>query len=158
LPETRALPPTDEPLRKRSSYPEDIEMNGLRIADLAEGGHLAFDLKEILAAIGPAVSTSRWLCTDLWCIPFGEPDDQALEACYRTGSFIGGEELVELAAQTRQVVDGTFRAFRESAEQPWLILRAVDSSFWEVFSDDAATLDKLRVRFQDVRDITSDAA
>jgi hypothetical protein len=133
-------------------------MNGLRIDDLAEGRYLAFDLREILAALGPQARTSRWVCTDLWCIPFGEPDESVLEKQYSPGSTITGEELVRLAAKIRQVVDGTFRAFAESADRPWLIVRAVDSSFWEVFSTEPEALERLRCRFRSVRHIATDAA
>jgi hypothetical protein len=136
---------------------EDV-VNGLRLKDLAEGRYLAFDLKEILAVLELDARNSRWLCTELWCIPFGAPDEQGLEDRYNTGTYLTGEELTALAAETRQVVDGRFRAFRGTETEPWLIVRAVDSSFWEVFSTEQTVLDRLRAQFKDVVEIASDAA
>jgi len=135
-------------------------VKGLRIKDLAEGRYLAFDLRDLLSVIGPAVESSQWRCTDLWCIPIEPVGEGELEPQYDTGSLISGSTLTTLAARTRQVIDGEFRAHRgtPTSEHPWLVIRAVDSSFWEVFSDDDSVLQQLRTRFHDVQDLAADAA
>ena len=135
-------------------------MRGLRIKDLAEGGYLAFDLRDLLSVIAAAAESSRWRCTDLWCIPIEPIGEGELKLQYDSGSLITGSTLSALAERTRQVIDGEFRAYRGSptSEEAWLVIRAVDSSFWEVFSDDDNVLRQLRVRFHDVQDLAADAA
>lgn len=133
-------------------------MKGLRIKDLRDDRCLAFDLKDLLAAIGPSAKSAFWRCTELWCLPEEPNEEGMLEALYDTGTRIHGGEMVALADRTRQVIDGTFQGYRELVERdPWVVLRAVDSSWWEVFSVDEPVLTKLRVRFHDVEDLVADA-
>ena len=49
-----------------------------------------------------------------------------------------------------QVIDGEFRAFEPGAGEPWVIVEAVDSSYYTVQSADAAVLASIRDRFGDV--------
>lgn len=64
---------------------------------------------------------------------------------------IPGDELLASLPNLLQVIDGEFRAFEEGSE-PWVIIRAIDSSWWEVQSRDASALDAIRHRFQNVEE------
>ena len=50
-----------------------------------------------------------------------------------------------------QVIWGEFTGFKEGVLTPWVILRAIDSSFCEVETDDEQVLDSVRETFSDVR-------
>ena len=63
------------------------------------------------------------------------------------------DELAGFAAQVAQVIDGEFSAILPGETEPWLVIRAVDSSWWEVFSANGRVFDALRLRFTDVRDV-----
>jgi hypothetical protein len=130
-------------------------MRGVRIRDLAEGKYLAFDLKEILHCLGPRARKSDWLCSVEECIGHGDTD--TLEASFNSGTRIPGTRFSALANQTRQIVDGVFQAFDPGASSPWVRVEAIDSSYWEVFSDDPKILSMISNAFKDVEPIIDQA-
>lgn len=129
-------------------------MRGIRIRDL-DGGHLAFDLKELLDAVGASALSSEWKCSIAELISIESVE--SLESAYENAPRISGPKIRDLAAQTRQVIDGTFEAYRSEEYRPWLILRAVDSTYWEVLSDDPAVLASVRKAFREVEDFDDPA-
>jgi hypothetical protein len=64
---------------------------------------------------------------------------------------VSGRRLAELAKGLYQTIDGTFIAFDKPGDAPWVIIRAVDSSFLEVESTDEEVLRRIRARFGDER-------
>lgn len=44
--------------------------------------------------------------------------------------------LCEIAADLTQTIEGELRAYRPGESEPWLVIRAVDSSGFDVISDD----------------------
>jgi hypothetical protein len=92
------------------------------------GSRLSFDLKDVLAVLGGAVWESQWRVSRLWCM--GERTEE-FEAYAEQGQLLSGDLLVELASGVFQVIDGDFEAFRSNAEKPWLIIRAIDSHWFE---------------------------
>lgn len=121
-------------------------MHGLKIADLVDGV-LAFDLKEVLSVIGEPAISSTWKCSQVECL--GE-NAERLGEISDSGRRISGQELFEIAKGVYQVIDGEFEAYRSEEKAPWLVVNAVDSSFFEVLTDDAATLEAIRTNFSDV--------
>jgi hypothetical protein len=133
-------------------------MQGLKIRDLGKtelGGFLNFDLKEILAAIGDPVIVSTWRCHNVECT--GENAERLYELS-EEGQSVSGKELVEIVAGIFQTFDGEFEAYRDGKEEPWLVVNAVDSSWFEVLSVDSAVLESIRSSFQDVSALPSTAA
>ena len=128
-------------------------MKGIGIHDLTGSG-LAFDLRELLGARGPRGRAAWWrACTPVWYI--GEGAIPALDVGEPPGPWIRGSDLMDVDGLT-QVVDGVLESVEEPVPptgniSPWVVLRAVDSSWWEVYSDDSATLAAVRSRFTDVR-------
>ena len=122
---------------------------GVRIADgTRDGGGLRFDLLDILDALDPFVGgviwevrfiSSVWLTTDPWLDSWtDEPqrlDTQALRERYEG-----------------QIINGRFTAV--SGSRQVLMVEAVDSSFWLVWSDDPAVLTALSKRFREVTRVT----
>ena len=114
---------------------------------------LAFDLKEILRAIGPVVESLQWRLAGIDCT--GEGSDELHELC-DSDALVSGAHLVALSERILQTINGEFLGFRADAPDhatPWLIIRAVDSTAFDVDCDDPAVLSAVRRRFVDVRDM-----
>ncbi|GMV79069.1 MAG: hypothetical protein AMXMBFR7_02530 [Planctomycetota bacterium] len=129
-------------------------MRGVQIRDMNESGHvLAVDLQHILDLFGERTIQSRWRASEVWATS-PETGEAAveLERLADGQTFITGEHLSRIAHDLTQVIDGEFSAFERSSDSPWIIVRAVDSSFYEVFSTDPAVLGRVRESFQKVSD------
>lgn len=135
-------------------------MTVLQIRDLSDGS-LAFDLRHLLRLLAPPADTALWRVRT--------PQRQAFEASGSGGAALedlaaaeapamAGADLLVLADNTAQVIWGDFIGSLTTApDVPWLTLRAVDSSFWEVETADDTAVARLRDRFRDVRTIAATA-
>jgi hypothetical protein len=132
---------------------------GVKILDGTEPGGpggLEFDLSKILAALGKAASKSRWTCSDLNYVSRDERDVPALERAATPGEQVAGLELLEGTRGVLQVIDGQFTGIDEEGEA-WVVIRAVDSSWWEVWSDNKWVHDAIRRHFRVVENISAQA-
>jgi len=130
-------------------------MRGVSIADFDQRHVLSFDLVDILAALGGAADESTWSLSHVEALGGGDAERlQQLSAERRT---IDGKMLSALAGNVSQVIEGEFRAFRGTAKTPWLVIYAVDSSGFDVLSDDEDALKRIRARFQIVNEIPESA-
>jgi hypothetical protein len=125
----------------------------ITIRDLNEG-ILAFDLRDLLRALGPHSLAADWTIVS--------PDESSFEATgaggmrleelAETSSTIGGDELLGLADDTVQVIWGNFVGkLPQNPHEDWVTIRAVDSSFYEVESSDEVSIAHLVSHFGDVR-------
>ena len=135
-------------------------MTGIKIQDSISspsgGSFLSFDLRDILAVVGEAARASRWRCRDL-C--YTEVRDGGIGEFREDRRKFSGEELIRFAAKVHQTIDGRFEARSGgAAKHPWLIISAVDSSWFEVWSSKLEVLESLKARFQQVSDISGGAA
>jgi hypothetical protein len=119
----------------------------------AGGSVLAFDLIEMLRLDESGARSSVWRCCNVECT--GELAD-ALHAVSASREIIPGDEFVRLASGVAQVIDGDFLALQPGASQPWLLVRAVDSTLFVVVTENGSLLDRVRRRFRDVRDSPED--
>lgn len=108
---------------------------------------LGFDLPEILAALGPGVAGCTWGIRDLNYISEVDEDVPVLER--GLVEPVSGSDLLSGLGALTQVIDGRFSAV-DGAGTPWVTLLAVDSSWWEVESEDATALESIRHRFTNV--------
>ena len=125
-----------------------LVMLGIIIRDADERDVLTVDLASILEIVGERALASRWRVADV-----DTTGGEAAEQLYRVSDdrlLIPGRTLLELARGVWQIVDGTFEAYDNDAELPWLIVRAVDSSEWDVLSTDVVVLTELTMAFRDV--------
>jgi hypothetical protein len=117
------------------------------------GGWLTFDLAELLDALGPDALAAHWrVLPPLSYV--ADADVAAFEVAEPApGPWLAGPAFRAAAGAIHQVIDGRFEAVHESGagRGPWLTLRAVDSSWWEVYSDDPTVEAALRSAFHDVR-------
>jgi len=67
---------------------------------------------------------------------------------------VSGRCLLQLAAGVNQVIDGKFKGYRQGEDRPWIIIQAVDSSAYDVYSTDNETLTKIRQHFEQVEEIS----
>lgn len=132
-------------------------MPGIRIRDLTERGFLAFDLADLLGVLGQQARESSWRCSVEDCIST-EGAHPNLADAYNSPSGLTGPQLLALASETRQVIDGVFEAFRHGERSPWLKLEAIDSTYWEVSAENPARLSVFQSRFADVENIEEGAA
>jgi len=130
-------------------------MRTIQIHDLTRGA-LAFDLREILAALGPRAYTTYWTASDV-ASPAQALDATgdgavALEELALSGQRTTGAHLIDIVRTVSQIIWGEFSGCSDkAAAEPWIVIVAVDSSWFEVRSDDAAALARIRSAFKDVR-------
>lgn len=129
---------------------------------------LAFDLRDVLEALGAEVDALNWRITNLDCHG-GESESfcRRLDEAPVPGLWLSGAELRAFAENVDQVVDGTFVGFcKETDTQSLdpedleatafpqspsrLVIRAVDSSWFEIYTKDFQTVQLIRNRFRDV--------
>ena len=129
-------------------------MQGVTIRDGTEpggSGGLEFDLREVLAALGKRAVAFRWRSRYLQYVSRDEQDISVLERL-RAQDVVSGADFVNGIDQLLQVIDGEFEAFDKNRR--WVVIRAADSSKWEVWSDDQSVLEAVQAKFR----ITGDAS
>jgi hypothetical protein len=131
-------------------------MFGIKIQDTKPSaggtGILSFDLRDILAAIGEPVRLSQWRCHDLRYT--AEKDGKFYEFRERLRRC-NGQDMIEFAAGVHQTIDGRFSAKSSgAAKKPWLIILAVDSSWFEVWSTKPQVIARLAERFAKVSELS----
>ena len=117
-----------------------------------EGNCLSFDLAQVLAALGPHAISSYWSYRDLWFVSHDDQEVPELEQDSEAMHLLSGHDLMAATDRILQVIDGEFAAFDDEQNKPWVIVRAVDSSFWEVESPDANVVAAVRGCFRSVED------
>ena len=107
-------------------------------------GPRSFGLEELLTALGAPAVQSWWRCARLWYESRDNRDVAELDRAERSHTLLSGKQLLRAARRVREIIDGEFQAVREGEDRPWLVLRAFDSSWWEVVSDDWSTVAAIR--------------
>ena len=130
-------------------------MRAVTIHDLEPDRNvLACDLVHFLRLDTEKVLSSTWICKHVWCTGEYAAD---LERISEAGTRVTGAELLRLASGISQVIDGDFVATHTGERQPWLVIRAIDSSEYVVVTADDDFLASVKERFRDVRDSPQDA-
>ncbi|MGX5668812.1 hypothetical protein ACWKW9_22855 [Rhizobium daejeonense] len=133
-------------------------MASLRVYDLKDHV-LALDLRDLLRLLAPRSLEANWVISTVksskpgreWFEATGEGGEQ-LEGLAQDDGQLSGSDLAALAENTRQVIWGEFVGSAPTqSDKPWVIIRAVDSSFYEIDSDDETVLNKISSTYKDVR-------
>lgn len=133
-------------------------MARLRIYDLDEQA-LALDLRDLLRLLAPRSLQANWAVSPVksslaeyaWFEATGEGGER-LEALTQDDGRLSGSELAALAEDTRQVIWGEFSGSLPA--QPggtWVVIGAVDSTFYAIETDDEAVLSTIGAKYRDVR-------
>ncbi len=124
-------------------------MNGIMIKDLEPNRNaLAVDLRHVLSALGSRALNSEWRVLEVWAEGTAQSEFESFDG----SELISGQRLATLACNVRQVIDGEFSAFEHGNKSPWVVIEAVDSTYYTVRSDEATILAKVRSAFVDVAD------
>jgi hypothetical protein len=129
-------------------------VQAIRIHDKAKDV-LAFDLSEVLAALGPRGLNAYWTVGGVSADDgnFDATGDGAgaLEGLAKSGERIIGMRLAKIAKAVRQVIWGEFKDYRDKlSDTPTVVVVAFDSSWWEVRSDEKTLLERVAKAFEDV--------
>lgn len=116
------------------------------IRDLAPEGFLAVDLRHVLSALGQRALVSEWQVRDVWATGDATPDLESLTE----EQFISGQRLSELAQNVLQIIDGVFSGFDPGVSSPWVVVEAVDSTYYVVRSDEPEVLACIQQTFKNV--------
>ncbi len=100
---------------------------------------------DVLDALGDRVERLRWRVHIL----DATSDEPAL---FDTHTERATAALLELLGGV-QIIDGDLQGRRPGDEEPYVIVRAVDGSWWDVESEDAGLLDAARAKFPDAFDV-----
>jgi len=88
-----------------------------------------------------------------WFEAVGEAADE-IEAVAEANTRLTGLALATLAERVHQIIWGQFTGFLPGApDAPWVTIRAIDSSFFDVTTDDEAVLGTIVSTFSEVETI-----
>jgi hypothetical protein len=133
-------------------------MAKLRIYDLREHV-LALDLRDLLRLLAPRSYQAGWIVSTVkssesgheWFEATGEGGEQ-LEALAQKNAWLSGPDLAALAENTQQVIWGEFVGSAPTqSDKTWILIRAIDSTFYEIETDDEIALNKVASTYKDVR-------
>ena len=127
------------------------DMRGLTIADTDNRNILRVDLKDILRVVGEKGLQSVWTLHGIESVN-GEFADE-MHRLSDTDIVISGARLRFLADRILQVIDGEFRGAADTASKPWILIRAIDSSAFDVSTNDGHLLERVRENFKEVTEI-----
>jgi hypothetical protein len=136
----------------------DRQARRLIIRDGTEAGGsggLDFGLCDILHAIDQKGRTLSWRGRDIGYISKDERDVAVIQAL-GGGGVVSGSALFDGIDQLLQVIDGEFEGTEPGSAAPLVIIRAIDSSWWEVLSDDETVLAAIRRRFRAVEEASTE--
>ena len=123
-------------------------MRGVTIRDRNERRPgLSFDLRDVLLLLPAEFRNSSWTLSGIEAV--GKSAMKLHELADKEGR-IAGSELAALSEGIEQTIDGLFEAYQGEQQIPWLRIRAVDGSAFDVESEEEAVLSAIRKRFNDV--------
>jgi hypothetical protein len=130
-------------------------MFGITILDHSDNGFLSLDLKDILLLLGSQAESSEWEISQVEALD-GVGAEQ-LHCLADKRASVPGQELVRLAFAVTQIIDGIFRGYQKGESEPWIVIQAVDSSAFDVQSDDEGVIHQIRQQFRSVVDLPGDS-
>ncbi len=139
-------------------------MTTLRIYDCREHA-LAVDLRDLIDLLAPRSLEASWTASpvrmnhpdrgisvdEFLMTGTGKPGQDQLEQLAASGSSVSGARISEAAHEAWQVIWGQFTATLPELSDAWVVIRAIDSTFYEVTSSDDAVLNAIRSTYKDVR-------
>jgi hypothetical protein len=145
----------------------------LTIKDFAPQGFLSFDVKDILPCLGPDVHRYSWIVTELDATgPETEALCRRVAECPAQGIVLSSDEFLSASQKIHQTLDGTFIGVPWQAYDPQeldvlvdldrfpentaeVVIRAVDSSWFEVMTKNPAHVAAIKARFRDVQEVAA---
>jgi hypothetical protein len=142
----------------------NMPMTTLRIYDYRDGV-LALDLRDLINLLAPRSIEASWIVSpvklehpelartvdEFMMTGSGRPGEDQLELLAASGSSVSGLMLAEYAHATSQVIWGQFAGTLPAQSDIWVVIRAIDSTFYEVTTSDDEVLAKIKSAYNDVR-------
>jgi hypothetical protein len=140
-------------------------MTTLRIYDYRDG-ILALDLRDPIDLLAPRSIEASWTVSpvklenpelgrsidEFMMMGSGRPGEDQLELLAASGgSSVSGLMFAEYAHATWQVIWGQFVGTVPAQSDIWVVIRAIDSTFYEVTTSDDEVLAKIKSAYKDVR-------
>lgn len=125
--------------------------NAVQIFQQGDSAWLGFDLREVMDAVGPHPDLT-WVLRDaefngdvraVWSEGWETVQRQSDQP---SGVWMTWAEMRTLGETCQQIIDGCFTGY-DSAGKAQLLLRAMDSTYWIVWSRDDALLEAVGSRF-----------
>jgi hypothetical protein len=108
-----------------------------------DGDHL-WTLGRLVAILGSRADRSRFTIVDNPDLDLaGSAASQTVLAWAKRKARISAER-VKTVCDGVQVIDGEVHGYEPAASIPWIVLRAIDSTSWEVSTQDDGVLAQLR--------------
>lgn len=140
-------------------------MTTLRIYDL-RGRTLAVHLPDLIDLLAPRSLDASWAVgpvtveyptlgrsLDEFIITgLGRPGEGHLENLAANGASVSGAILLHYARETYQVIWGQFVATLPEQADAWVVIRAIDSTFYEITTSDEEVLATIRATYKDVHE------
>jgi hypothetical protein len=144
---------------------DGVSMITLRIYDYNLNGALALDLRDLVDLLAPRSLEASWVVSpvrmehpdlgrswdEFMMTGPGQPGQDLLEVLAANGSSVSGVTFSEAAQAAQQVIWGQFVATLPEQKDAWVLIRAIDSTFYEVTTSDEMVLVKIRSAYKDVR-------
>ena len=123
-------------------------MYTLTIMDRDNASGLAsVTLLDLLREVKGALGQLEWVVYSLEVLGIGADKIYEIE---RRRARISTAELEHLAATLDQVIDGDFVAYKGDSVEPIVRIRAVDSTSWDVSTDEHDILERVRRSFKHI--------
>jgi hypothetical protein len=139
-------------------------MTTLRLYDL-RSRTLAVHLPDLIDLLAPRSLEASWIVSpvsveyptlgpsldEFMITGPARPGEDQLEILAGSGTSVSGVILSKYARETYQVIWGQFVATLPEQMDAWVVIRAIDSTFYEVTTSDEEVLAKIRLAYKDVR-------
>ena len=125
-------------------------MKTVIIMDRDDAGVLSVTLSALLRVVAPDLEDTEWTVSRTEAVGAGA---EALYEKEARGERLTTAALGQLAEGLDQVIEGVFVARGRGSREPRLVLRAVDGSSWDVSTNDARILERVRQSFARIYEV-----
>jgi hypothetical protein len=113
-------------------------------------GVLAVSLADVLDTLGTDAEGLRWRISGVECLGDGADELHRLSDAQ---AIVDTSALRALAESVYQIIDGIFAGCIDGDAAPKIVVRAVDSSAYDVEAEDERVLAKVRQRYRNIIDM-----
>jgi hypothetical protein len=117
-----------------------------------EGAVLGVDLVDILRLLQPELHQTEWTLSGAECVG---REAERVHRIDEDRQRVSGTSLLALASGLTQVIDGKFIAYGVDGQR-WVTILAIDSSAYDVISDDTSVIDRIKARFKGATEIPAE--
>lgn len=124
-------------------------MKGVSILDIVEASETSL-LADVLDTLREDIVGFQWRISSVECLGEGADEFHRLSDAQAT---VDTPQLYALAKSVCQIIDGNFTGYRGDSPAPKIVIRAVDSSAYDVEAEDEHVLATVRQKYPNVVDI-----